>query len=403
MLILENIRLALSAIRTNKMRSFLTMLGIIIGISSVIAITAIGSSIQGVVDKEFENFGKNAMYVYPNWEMVDDYIPSEAFFSIDELDMAKEKFAKEIRYIDPSPSETSDVRVGKVEGKINLTGCAPGLDRIMNLNITHGRMINQADLDGKKNRLVLESSAAQNLFGVEDAVGKELSLTVEGDSQDFTIIGIYKEAESIFSGMNRSGNFSGYVPYTVMAQQADSSYSFLLYSFDGVDQEKFGERVTSFLARTKGMPDGYYNFESSALQQNKMNDMLGIVSMAIGVIAGISLLVGGIGIMNIMLVSVTERTREIGIRKSLGARTKDILLQFLIESMIISAIGGMIGTLLGIGIAAIGMKVAHVSFAINPIIIFIAVGFAALVGMFFGIYPARRAAKLDPIEALRYE
>jgi len=403
MLILESIRLAFSAIRTNKMRSFLTMLGIIIGISSVIAITAIGSSIQGVVDKEFENYGKNAMYVYINWAMIDDYIPSEALFSMDDLIMAKEKFAKEIRYIDPSPYETSDVRVGKVEGKIELTGCAPGLDHIMNLKILHGRMINQADLDGKKNRLVLEASAAQELFGTENAVGQEVELKVEEDSQDYIIIGIYKVEDSIFSGMNRSGNFSGYVPYTVMSQQSDASTSFLMYSYDGVGQEDFGESITSFLARAKGMPDQYYKYESSAAQQDQMNGMLNVVSMAIGVIAGISLLVGGIGIMNIMLVSVTERTREIGIRKSLGARTKDILLQFLIESMIVSSIGGMLGTLLGISIAAIGMKVANVSFAINPIIILIAVGFAALVGMFFGIYPARRAAKLDPIEALRYE
>lgn len=403
MLILENIRLAFSAIRTNKMRSFLTMLGIIIGISSVIAITAIGSSIQGVLDKEFENFGENAMYVYPNWEMVEDYIPTEALFTVDDLDMLKENFGKEIRYIDPSPSATSAVRIGKLDGKIDLTGCAPELDRIMNLNIIHGRMINQADLDGAKPRLVLESKAAQKLFGVENAVGKELSLTVEGDSQDYIIIGIYKKAESIFSGMDRSGNFSGYVPSSVMSQQVDNAYNFLLYTNDGIEQKEFGDRITSLLARVKGMPDKYYRFESSALQQNKMNSVLGIVSTAIGVIAGISLLVGGIGIMNIMLVSVTERTREIGIRKSLGARTKDILMQFLIESMIISAMGGMIGTLLGIGIAAIGMKVANVSFAINPMVIVIAVGFSALVGMFFGIYPARRAAKLDPIEALRYE
>ncbi len=403
MLIFENILLALSSIRTNKMRSFLTMLGIIIGISSVIAITAIGSSIQGVVDKEFESIGKNAMYIYPNWEMVEDYIPSEALFSMDDLEMVKEKFPDEIRYIDPSPSESSAVRVGKIEGKINLTGCAPGLDRIMNLNITHGRMINQSDLDGKKNRLVLEGSAARKLFGTENAVGQELSLTVEGDSQDFIIVGIYKVEESIFSSMSRNDNFSGYVPYSVMEQQADSSYSFLLYSYDGVEQQEFGDKVTSFLARAKGMNDNYYVFESSAAQQNKVNEILGMLSMAIGVIAGISLLVGGIGIMNIMLVSVTERTREIGIRKSLGAKTKDILFQFLIESMIISAIGGMIGTLLGISIAALGMKIANVSFVINPMVIVIAVGFATLVGMFFGIYPAKRAAKLDPIEALRYE
>ena len=134
-----------------------------------------------------------------------------------------------------------------------------------------------------------------------------------------------------------------------------------------------------------------------------MNEILGTISLAIGAIAAISLLVGGIGIMNIMLVSVTERTREIGTRKALGARTGDILFQFLIESMIISAIGGIIGTLLGLGTAAVGMKLVGVDFAVNPLVILLAVGFSAVVGMFFGIYPARKAAGLDPIEALRYE
>lgn len=134
-----------------------------------------------------------------------------------------------------------------------------------------------------------------------------------------------------------------------------------------------------------------------------INKILGTLSIAIGAIAAISLVVGGIGIMNIMLVSVTERTREIGIRKSLGARTNDILMQFLIESMIISAIGGIIGTMLGVGIAAVGMSIAKIAVVIEPGVIFLAVGFSAMVGIFFGLYPAKKAAKLDPIEALRYE
>ncbi|MEG1584637.1 MAG: FtsX-like permease family protein, partial [Anaerovorax sp.] len=150
-------------------------------------------------------------------------------------------------------------------------------------------------------------------------------------------------------------------------------------------------------------PKGYYKVETVQAQQGMMDQMLGTLSLAIGAIAAISLVVGGIGIMNIMLVSVTERTREIGIRKSLGARTRDILQQFLIEAMIISAIGGLMGTGLGIGIAAIGMSFAKVAVIINPMVIVMAVVFSAMVGMFFGLYPARKAAKLDPIEALRYE
>jgi putative ABC transport system permease protein len=147
----------------------------------------------------------------------------------------------------------------------------------------------------------------------------------------------------------------------------------------------------------------FYKFESAEAQMDMINNVLGTLSIAIGAIAAISLVVGGIGIMNIMLVSVTERTREIGIRKSLGARTKDILTQFLIESMILAGIGGIIGTALGIGIAAAGMGIAGVAVIIKPLTVLIAVGFSAMVGMFFGLYPARKAAKLNPIEALRYE
>jgi putative ABC transport system permease protein len=139
------------------------------------------------------------------------------------------------------------------------------------------------------------------------------------------------------------------------------------------------------------------------VQMDMINTILGTLSIAIGAIAAISLVVGGIGIMNIMLVSVTERTREIGIRKSLGARTRDIMTQFLIESMVLAAIGGIIGTALGIGIASVGMGIAGVNVIINPIMVLVAVGFSTVVGMFFGLYPARKAAKLDPIEALRYE
>jgi len=161
--------------------------------------------------------------------------------------------------------------------------------------------------------------------------------------------------------------------------------------------------MLNYLEKLKGLEKGTYISESVESQQGTADQILGTLSLAIGAIAGISLVVGGIGIMNIMLVSVTERTREIGIRKALGARTKDILVQFLIESMIISAIGGVIGTALGSGIAVIGMSIAGAELVISPIVVLFAVLFSAMVGMFFGIYPARKAAKLDPIEALRYE
>lgn len=403
MLIIENLKLALNAIRINKMRSFLTMLGIIIGISSVIAITAIGSSMQGVLDKQFASVGKSAMVLYTNWNMVDGYIPMDALFDLDEMETLKERFPEYIAYIDPFVSATSSYRIGRMDGKMSMSGTAADRDKMLNLNMIHGRFINEADVEGAKPRLVIESKVAVKMFGMENAVGRTVDLTVEDELKEFTVVGVYKEEESIFTAMNTGQNDAGYIPYSLLPSQANWTNYFYMYTKEGVDQQEAGAKITAYMSKMKGMQDGYYTYESAEAQANMMTDMLSTVSTAIGIIAGISLLVGGIGIMNIMLVSVTERTREIGIRKSLGARTGDILFQFLTESMIISAIGGLIGTLLGCGIAAIGMKLFNVDFILNPMVIVIAVGFSAVVGIFFGIYPARRAAKLDPIEALRYE
>lgn len=403
MLIIENIKLALSAIRINKMRSFLTMLGIIIGISSVIAITAIGSSMQGVLDKQFDSIGRTAVYTYPNWQIFDDYIPDNALFDSDDMKEIKERFSQYIAYIDPNAYATSDYKLGRMNGKMSMSGTAADQDKMLHLNMIHGRFINEADVEGAKPRLVIEAKTAVKMFGTENAVGKTVNLTVEEELIEFTVVGVYKEEESIFTKMNSSGSDSGYIPYSMMPDQANYTLYFYMYLKEGVNFAEAGDKITSYMAKMKGLPENSFLLESAEEQMAAMTNVLSTVSTAIAVIAGISLLVGGIGIMNIMLVSVTERTREIGIRKSLGARTGDILFQFLTESMIISALGGFLGTLLGCGIAAAGTQSFGVDFVINPVVILVAVGFSAVVGVFFGIYPARRAAKLDPIEALRYE
>lgn len=404
MLIFENIVLALTSIKSNKMRSFLTMLGIIIGISSVIAITSIGDSAKGAVGKEFEAYGMNNMYVYLNWELTQDGIEESDLIMPEDIEALKARFPEDIKYIVPNTEAQSETKVGRMEGKLNMYGV--GSDYSLhkkNMTILYGRMINKNDVDGKKDRIVIEKKAALNLFNRENAVGEVLSVTINGELKDLTIVGVYEVPASIFEGMFMSDAYSTYVPYPILQTGDKSSWAIELYTNEKKNQDQLGNEFTTYLGKIKDKEPNFYVFESAESQLGQINRILGTLSIAIGAIAAISLVVGGIGIMNIMLVSVTERTREIGIRKSLGARTNDILLQFLIESMIISAIGGVIGTALGVSIAAVGMRFAKIAVVIDPKVIVLAVGFSAVVGMFFGLYPARKAAKLDPIEALRYE
>jgi len=404
MLIFENILLALTSIRSNKMRSFLTMLGIIIGISSVIAITSIGDSAKGAVGKEFEAYGMNNMYIYLNWEFTQDGVQEYDLIFPEDIEALKARFPEDIRYAVPNISASSDVRVGRTDGKINMSGVGADYHQHKkNMKILHGRMINRSDVEGSKDRIVIEKKAALNLFNKENAVGETIGVVINGEMKDLTVVGVYDVPASIFEGMMMSTSYSTYVPYTILQTGDKSIWSIELYTNEAKNQDVLGNEFTKYLSRIKGKEPNFYLFESAESQLGLINQILGTLSLAIGAIAAISLVVGGIGIMNIMLVSVTERTREIGIRKSLGARTKDILQQFLIESMIISAIGGVIGTALGIAIAGVGMSFANIAVVIDPKVVVLAVAFSALVGMFFGLYPARKAAKMDPIEALRYE
>ncbi len=404
MLLLENVKLALSSIKMNKMRSFLTMLGIIIGISSVIAITSIGASAEAVVNKEFQSFGTNAMYLYMNWEMTaDSGIQYSDLILPEDIDALKARFPEDILYVCPSLYGSSEVKVGRVNGKLEMEGVAADYNKFYRMDMIYGRMINESDILGKRERIVIDEKASRHFFNKADSVGEKLVVRLGGENKELTIVGVYRKEPSIFDKMNTGSSFITYVPYPLLQIGDDTAVALMLYINGEKNPTELGGEITRYLSRIKDKDPMFYKFESAEAQMDMINNVLGTLSIAIGAIAAISLVVGGIGIMNIMLVSVTERTREIGIRKSLGARTKDILTQFLIESMILAGIGGIIGTALGIGIAAAGMGIAGVAVIIKPLTVLIAVGFSAMVGMFFGLYPARKAAKLNPIEALRYE
>ena len=404
MLFWENIMLALSAIKANKLRSFLTMLGIIIGISSVIAITSIGASARAIINQEFEGIEAGYMAFTQDWRSQEPF-SFEYRFSWEDIEALKSRFPDDIRYAEPMGLSTSSVvNVGRMEATLSLMGVGADYNKYMrSIQIIHGRMINQSDVDAARENIVIPIEAARHLFNRENVVGEILVADIRGRERDLTIVGVYETPPSIFSAFVMAASYECYVATSLLMGPDQRARYIEVFANPDKDPVMQAQAFLGYINRIKGQEEGFYMYQTADTQIQQINTIMTTLSMALGAIAAISLLVGGIGIMNIMLVSVTERTREIGIRKALGARTKDILTQFLIEAMILSCIGGIIGTALGLTTAGGGMALVGVGVVIQPAVVIFTVVFSAGVGLFFGIFPARKAAKLDPIESLRYE
>ena len=384
------------------MRSLLTMLGIIIGISSVIAIVSIGDSMKGVMDDIYKDIGKNRAYMYIY--NVEDFRSTDFFF-MDDLELVKERFGDKLAYIGPSESLRSDVSVRKNTVKLNMICVDSGFDKVQHFKMLYGRMINKNDVDRKSRVIVLEQKAALQLFNRENVTGETIRVKVNNNMEDLLIVGVYKNDESPVVSLLQGQNpyEESYVPHTMAFPSNYGYYGLDIFISENQPVSDVGKEIVSYIAKHKKRSrenNMFYTFEED---QDTLNGIVGGMSIAVACIAAISLLVGGIGIMNIMLVSVTERTREIGIKKALGARTKDVLFQFLIESATLSAIGGMVGTMSGIGLVMLGGSIISLPIVVNPASVIIAVAFSMIIGVFFGYYPAKKAAKADPIDALRYE
>ena len=407
MLLWENLKLALSAIRINKMRSFLTMLGMIIGISSVISIVSIGDTIRNVIADQYKNIGTGRAYSYIQTES--DYYSDSDMYTNDDIDRILDVLGDDIEYISPSPSEKVSAINGRKKEDITLSGVRENFDKVQpSIEIVKGRMINEKDFLGKKENIVLESSTAEKLFGKKDAIGEKVRIVFNtpsgNDVKEMNVVGIYNNNQSVFMKLMGGQTIqTAYVPESILTSPDSSFWSIDIFTKNSVDLNKFTTRYKNLVSKIKNRTPNEIVFYTAQEDMAMIDGMMGGLSAAVGGIAAISLVVGGIGIMNIMLVSVTERTKEIGIRKALGARTKDILLQFLIESAIISAAGGVIGIILGAGTVLIGGLLVGINVVIKPLVIIIAVAFSAVIGIFFGLYPASKAAKQDPIVALRYE
>ncbi len=402
MLIFENIRLAISSIRVNKMRSFLTMLGMIIGIGSVIAIVSLGDTMRTLMANEYQNVGLGLAYMYVS--KPDDVSTDNDFFTVEEAENIKEAMGDAVSYVGFQSSQRTDMKAGRKTSTLYLSGLAENPTALKDLKILYGRMLNDSDFQNKRNYVVLQKETAEEFFGDANAVGRTVEVKLNEDTEELLVIGVYENTDSAFMKLMSGGSMqTAYVPESLLISEDAYNWSIYFIVSDVDQMQQTVERVKGYTARMKNLEPEYLISSSAAEEMEMVDTMLGSMSSVVGAIAAISLLVGGIGIMNIMLVSVTERTREIGIRKALGAKTRDILIQFLVEAAMISAAGGVIGTFLGISVVALGGMAFGLETVVKPQTILVAVAFSAVVGLGFGLYPARKAAKADPVVALRYE
>lgn len=498
MFIKENIMLAIAGLKANKMRALLTMLGIIIGIASVIGVVSVGNAMTSSLTSSMASMGATNITVNvqergttsttgtsnntrnstggsqngsggsqartgqqgnngtqarngqqgggvpsagapgggaPGGGMpaggairaAQGRAPSAGFsggrqgksssstkdtdlMTMEQINELQDNFSSEIDSISISENgDSGKVKNDTTYANISTVGTNIGYKDVKNIELAEGRYLLQNDIDGGKNVAVVSDKLASKIFGENvDPINQNIKVYTSKAIYTYTIVGVYKYKAAGGSRTTSDDNLTTdiYVPITVTKKTATNKnyQTFQIKAKDGVDVSTFTNEVSDYLSKLYVKnPKFLASASNMESMLESMTSMMTTVALAISAIAGISLVVGGIGVMNIMLVSVTERTREIGTRKALGAKSGHIQMQFIVESIIICSIGGILGILLGLGAGAIGSKMMGYSTTVSPLVILISFSFSMFIGVFFGYYPAKKAAELDPIEALRYE
>lgn len=429
MLLWENIKLAFTALGANKMRALLTMLGIIIGIGSVIAIMTVSSSLSASISDSFQEMGANNVTVGLQQKSAEEEVRQDGMkfgagsrrSSVAEEDRITDDMLAEMKTQFDGQMDavalSESVGSGTAErqqssANIAVSGINPDYFESSPVTLLAGRYIRQSDLDGERKVILVSDLLADRLFdgGTEAALSQKISVNLNNAYTDYYIIGVYEYESSgtVSESSEEDVETSAYIPLTTaksVARSDDGYTQFTVVTASDVESvSDFAEEIEAFFAPYYAGNETY-EVSASTMESmvESMNDTVGMVSIAISFIAGISLLVGGIGVMNIMLVSITERTREIGTRKALGATNGFIRLQFIMESLILCLVGGCLGIAVGLALGAAASLALGYSAAAPVGAILVAVGFSMVIGVFFGFYPANKAARMDPIVALRYE
>ena len=394
-MIYQSFKMAVKAIAGNKMRSFLTILGVVIGVVAIVVLVSIGQGANSSVVESIEGMGTNLITANINARRMNP-------IDLDSLNELAQNEA--ISYVAPIASVSGTVKAGTTtydDGVVQ--GTTPGYESIRNWTVAEGRFLQQPDIDNRSFVAVIGSEAATEMYGTTHAVGETFSL----NGYTITVVGVLEAVGSSASGSNDNQIL---IPFTLAQRLSNqtSISSFYVSAASSAQVEQAQAAVESYLEKafenynTRSFGTQYSVFNQTEMLST-LNETTNTLTLMLGGIAAISLLVGGIGIMNIMLVSVTERTREIGIRKAIGAARGNILTQFLIESLVVSLMGG----LLGLAISVVAVKalapVLQMTLTIPVNVAWMAIGFSVFIGVVFGMYPANKASKLRPIQALHYE